>query len=96
MLVSAVPSAGEGGPAPLLGGPGVEVMLLAPAGEIDRRVAVEVSGVSARAGEHPIGQGQIATRAFDHSAQYICIAAQPVGNRIREIDGDQQISIGEA
>jgi hypothetical protein len=30
--VSAVPSAGIGDPASLLGGPGIEVMLLAPAG----------------------------------------------------------------
>ena len=40
LLVSAVPSAGIGGPAPLLGGPGIEVMLLAPSGQIDRGVEV--------------------------------------------------------
>jgi hypothetical protein len=61
VLVSAVPSAGVGGPAPLLGGPGIEVMLFGPAGEIRCGVQVAVSGMSAHAGEHPIGQGQIAT-----------------------------------
>jgi hypothetical protein len=60
VLVSAVPSAGVGGPAPLLGGPGFEVMRLAPAGEIYRRVEVAVGGMSALAGERPIAQGQIA------------------------------------
>jgi hypothetical protein len=43
-----------------LGVRGVEVMLLAPAGEIDRGVQVAVSGMSAHAGQHPVGQRQIA------------------------------------
>ena len=58
VLVSAVPSAGVGGPAPLLGGPGVEVMLLAPAGDVHRGVAVPIGGIFAAAGEYPIGQPQ--------------------------------------
>jgi hypothetical protein len=54
VLVSAVPSAGVGGPALLLGGPGIVVMLLAPAGQVDRGVEVAISSVSARASEHPV------------------------------------------
>jgi hypothetical protein len=64
VLVSAVPSAGVGDPAPLLGGPGIEVMpviVLTPAGQVRRGVAVAVSRVSAHTGEHPIGQCQVAT-----------------------------------
>jgi hypothetical protein len=61
VLVSAVPSAGVGGPAPSLGRPGIEVMRFALTGEVYRRVAVAVSAMSAHAGEHPIGQRQIAT-----------------------------------
>lgn len=63
VLVSAVPSAGIGGPAPLLGGPGVwrgTVMSLAPAGQIHRRVGVAVGRMSALASKHSISQGQIA------------------------------------
>jgi hypothetical protein len=56
VLVSAVPWAVVGGPAPLLGGPGIEVMLLAPAGKVHRGVAIAVGGMSAHAGEYPIGQ----------------------------------------
>ena len=61
VLVSAVPSSGIGGPAPLLGGPGIEVKLLAPAGDVHRGAAVAVSGVSTGAIERAIGQCQIAT-----------------------------------
>jgi hypothetical protein len=60
--VSAVPSAGVGSPASLLGGPGFEVTLvvdLAPASEIDRGVEVTVNGVSASTSEHPVGERQI-------------------------------------
>ena len=47
VLVGAVASAGVGGSAPLFGGPGIiEVMLFAPAGEVHRRVAVAVRGMS--------------------------------------------------
>jgi hypothetical protein len=60
VLVSAVPSAGVGGPAPLLRGPGIEVMLivmgLAPAGQVDRGVEVAISRIPTAAGENPIGQ----------------------------------------
>src|SRR3984893_2847952 len=59
VLVSAVPSAGVGRPASLLGGPGIPgwiVVFLAPAGQVDRGVAVAVGGMSAIAGENPVGQ----------------------------------------
>jgi hypothetical protein len=60
--VSAVPSAGVGGPASMLGGPGVEVTLVvvfAPASEIYRGVEVTVNGVSASASEHPVGKCEL-------------------------------------
>ena len=61
VLVSAVPSAGVGGPAFTLGGPGIEVMIvmgLAPVGEIHRCIEVAVSAMTAAAGEHPVREGQ--------------------------------------
>ena len=61
VLVSAVPSAGVDGPASVLGGPGIVVLLmmsLAPSRQIDRGVTVPVGGMSATAGEHPIGERQ--------------------------------------
>jgi hypothetical protein len=63
VLVSAVPSAGVGGPASVLGGPGIEgwiLMGLGPAGQIHRGVPVTISRMPAPAGEHPIGKFQIA------------------------------------
>jgi hypothetical protein len=61
--VSAIPSAGIGSPAPLLGGPGIQgwiVMGLAPAGQIHRSIGVAVGGIPALTSEHPIGQRHIA------------------------------------
>ena len=61
--VSAVPSASVGGPACMLSGPGIKswiVMGLSPAGQIHCRIGVSVGGMSAAAGEHAIGQCQIA------------------------------------
>ena len=58
VLVRAVPSAGIGGPASVLGGPGIVVMLmigLAPAGQVHRGVAVAIGTISAAADEDPIG-----------------------------------------
>jgi len=64
VLVSAVPSAGVGGPASLLGGPGIGVvllmMVLAPASQVDRSVGVAVCAMSTITCEHPVSQGQIA------------------------------------
>jgi hypothetical protein len=62
VLVSAVPSAGVGDPAPLLGGPGMEgwiVMGFSPAGEVSRGIGVAVSGMPAPAGEHAISQREV-------------------------------------
>jgi len=56
----------------LLGGPGIEVMLmigLAPTGQVDRGVGVAVSGMSTAAGEYPIGQRQIAVDVTAGRAQ---------------------------
>jgi hypothetical protein len=63
VLVSAVPSAGVGGPASVLGGPGIDVLLLIyvrrPSGEIHRGIEISVGGISATAGELPVGEPQI-------------------------------------
>jgi hypothetical protein len=56
VLVSAVLSAGIGGPASVLRGPGIEVMLFAPAGEVRGGVGVAVGEISAATGEQPIGK----------------------------------------
>ena len=62
VLVSAVPSAGIGGPASCLGVRGSMgvVMGLAPAGQIRRRIRVAVGAMAATAGEHPIRQRHLA------------------------------------
>ena len=60
VLVSAVPSAGVGGPASLLGGPGIWwglVLRLTPLGEVGRCVGVSGDAVPVGAGVGPIGQG---------------------------------------
>jgi len=72
VLVSAVPSAGVGGPAPMLGGPGIQgwiVVFLAPAGQVDRGVGVAINRMSAAAGEHAIGQRQVAANGTALGAQ---------------------------
>ena len=72
VLVSAVPSASVGGPASVLGGPGIEgwiVMGLSAAGQIGCGVGVSVGGMSAAAGEHAIGQCQIAANGTALGAQ---------------------------
>jgi hypothetical protein len=63
VLVSAVPSAGVGGPAPLREGPGIRgwiVMGLSPTGQIRRGVTIAIGGMSTAANEDPIGECQIA------------------------------------
>jgi hypothetical protein len=62
VLVSAVPSASVGGPASVLGGPGIEgwfSMGLAPAGQIHRRVAVAIGRMSTTTAEHAVSQRQL-------------------------------------
>src|SRR5271168_1101212 len=60
VLVSAVPSAGVGGPAPLLGGPGVwwSVVGLGPAGQVGRGIGVSVGAMPVGAGVDPVSQSQ--------------------------------------
>jgi hypothetical protein len=63
VLVSAVPSAGIVYPACMLAGPGLDVVILmslAPAGEVDRGVEIAICAMPAGAGEHPIGERQVA------------------------------------
>jgi hypothetical protein len=82
VLVSAVPSAGVGGPASVLGGPGIVcwiLMGLSPAGEVDRGNVVAIGAMSAPAGEHPVGQRQIDIEGTARGTE-LARRIQPVGD----------------
>ena len=62
VVVRAVPSADLGGPASCLGVRGSVrvVVVLAPTGQVCRRVEVTIQAMFVNADEHPISQAQIA------------------------------------